>query len=98
MLDHLKNNNTGGESTVGGASNITMGGATDAFQAADTSGVQEQTPVPPITMAMVADVSGDGPTLNGSTSSTRNTPSGSAPPGSTNDSYVILPEYSLCQS
>ena len=73
-----------------------MGGATDAFRDADTSGVQKQTSVPPVTVAMVADVPGDGPTLNGSTSSTRNTPSGSAPAGSTNDSYVTIPKNTVC--
>ena len=76
-----------------------MGGETGTFQTADTdtSGIQKQTPVLPVTVAMVTDVPRVGPTLNGSASSTRNVPSGSSPAGSNNDSYVIVPKYSLYQ-
>lgn len=75
-----------------------MGGVTGTFQASDTSGAQKQTCVPPVTMTMVADIPGDGPSLNGSTPSARNmhTPSRSASAGSTNDSYVTVSKYSFC--
>lgn len=71
---------TGGDSSVGGASN--------GEQRTETGGATEKpAPVPPVTMAMVANASSEHSAANGG-ATTLSTGGISAPSGSSNDSYV----------